>query len=43
MRVLLDTCLRVLEKYGEKLDKGSIITCDEKRIRVRPPEVIALP
>ena len=35
-------CLRVLEKYGEELDKGSIITCDEKRVRVRPPEISAL-
>jgi len=36
-------CLRVLEKYGEELSKGSIITCDEKRVRVRPPEVSNLP
>ena len=32
-------CLRILEKYGEELRKGSIVTCDDKRIRVRPPEL----
>jgi predicted nuclease of predicted toxin-antitoxin system len=32
-------CLRVLEKYGVELGKGSIVTCDEKRVRVRPPEI----
>ncbi len=36
-------CSRILEKYGEELSKGAIITCDEKRVRVRPPEVFALP
>lgn len=33
-----DICLRILAKYGKELEKGSIVTCDQKRIRIRSPE-----
>jgi len=31
-------CMKILEKFGRELEKGAIVTCDEKRIRIRPPE-----
>lgn len=30
-------CLQVIEKYGEMLAAGSIITAEVTRIRIRPP------
>ena len=35
-------CQMILEKYGNDLERGALITCDEKRIRIRPPEDMPL-
>jgi predicted nuclease of predicted toxin-antitoxin system len=33
-----ETCLRVLAKYGPDLERGAIVTVDERRTRVRLPD-----
>jgi len=27
-------CMKILERFGGELEKGAIVTCDEKRIRI---------
>ncbi|MCD4729620.1 MAG: DUF5615 family PIN-like protein [Bacteroidales bacterium] len=31
-------CKKILDKYGEELYSGSIITVDANRVRIRPPK-----
>ncbi len=31
-------CLRIIELYGEDLQRGAIITTELSRVRIRPPE-----
>lgn len=31
-------CQAVLEKYGDELVRGAMITADAGRVRIRPPE-----
>ncbi len=31
-------CSMLLQRYGDMLERGSIVTCDGVRIRLRPPE-----
>ena len=32
-------CLQVLEKYGDELLAGAIVTAESNRLRIRPPSV----
>ncbi len=32
------TCLHILERYGQELQAGAIITAEADRLRIRPPQ-----
>jgi predicted nuclease of predicted toxin-antitoxin system len=33
-----EMCLQLVQKYGDLLGEGAIITADSRRIRIRPPD-----
>ena len=32
-------CAAALRRYGAELEQGAIVTADEQRVRIRPPDV----
>ena len=36
MKVLLETCVAVLDEYGPELEVGAIVTVEAGGVRVRP-------
>ena len=34
-----EVCIQVLERYGQELQNGAIVTAEAGRVRIRPPDV----
>ena len=32
-------CAAALRRYGTELEQGAIVTAEEQRVRIRPPDV----